>query len=67
MKVSDLIEFLKTKPQDIEVAIEMYSEQCLLEVADIKIHRLVAPRPDGWIQNRRDDQPLQDYLVFPGN
>lgn len=65
--VGELVEFLKSKPQDIPVAIEMFSEQCLLELDDIKVEELCPPRPDGWIQNQRPDMPTQSYLVFPGN
>lgn len=67
MKVSELIEFLKTQPQDIEVAIEMYSEQCLLELDWIKVVQGCPPRPDGWVQHDRPDMPKQEYLLFPGN
>ena len=67
MKVLELIKFLETQPQDIEVAIEMYSEQCLLDVKDIEIQELCVARDDGWIQNKRPDMETQEYLVFPGN
>jgi hypothetical protein len=67
MKVADLIEFLQKQPQDLEVAIEMYSEQCLLDAAEIEIKDLCEPRQDGWIQNKRPDMPTRTYLVFPGN
>lgn len=67
MTVAQLIEFLKAQPQDLLVAYKCCSEQILLERVDIKIQRLCAPRPDGWLQNARPDMPCQDYLVFPGN
>lgn len=65
--VADLIEFLKNQPQDIAVAYELCSEQCLLELNDIEVKKLCLPRPDGWVQNHRDDRETKDYLVFPGN
>lgn len=67
MTVAELIEFLKQQPQDIQVAIEMYSEQCLLEAEEIKVKEMCKPRPDGWIQHKRTDMELQTYLLFPGN
>lgn len=67
MKVSELIEFLKTQPQDILVAYGLYSEQCLMDSVDIGVEELCNPRPDGWIQDKRPDMPTQKYLVFPGN
>ena len=67
MKVSDLIEFLKTQPQDIEVAYERYSEQVLLKVNKIEVMELCKHREDGWIQDYRPDMETQLYLIFPGN
>jgi hypothetical protein len=67
MNVKELIEFLQTQPQDIQVAYMMCSEQCLLESKDINISEACIPRPDGWIQHKRPDKPTQTYLLFPGN
>jgi hypothetical protein len=67
MKVSELIEFLKTQPQDLEVAYRCYSEQAILKSTEIEIEECCEPRLDGWIQNKRDDKPFQIYLMFPGN
>lgn len=67
MTVKELIDFLYTQPQEIQVAYELYSEQCLLEIKDIKIKDLCNRREDGWLQNKRPDMPTQQYLVFPGN
>jgi len=67
MTVADLIAFLKTQPQDLHVAYRMCSEQCLLEVNDIRIAEECQPRPDGWIQDKRSDMPTQKYLMLPGN
>lgn len=67
MQVSDLIIFLQQQPQDMLVAYEIYSEQCLLKADAITVKELCEPRPDGWIQNRREDMPTREYLVFPGN
>ena len=67
MTVAELVEFLKTQPQDLQVAYQMFSENDLLETKDIRIASLCKPRPDGWVQNKRPDMPTQDYLLFPGN
>lgn len=67
MTVSELIAFLQTQPQDLQVAYRIHSEQTLLEADEIEIVELCEPRNDGWIQDRRPDMPAQKYLVFPGN
>jgi hypothetical protein len=67
MTVAELIEYLKTQPQGLQVAYRCCSEQCLLEASDIEIRSECLPRGDGWIQNARPDMPKQQYLVFPGN
>jgi hypothetical protein len=67
MTVSELIVYLQTKPQDLQVAYDIYSEHSLLEAKEIKIVEACLPRPDGWIQNKRPDMPTQTYLLFPGN
>lgn len=67
MNVKELIEFLQTQPQDIQVAYCLFSEQCLLEKDNIGILEACEPRPDGWIQHKRPDMPTQTYLLFPGN
>lgn len=67
MTVSELIEFLKTQPQGLQVAYNAYSEQLLLDKRDIEITECCEPRPDGWIQDKRSDMPTQLYLMFPGN
>lgn len=67
MTVQELIDFLQTYPQDMQVAIELYSEQCLLNPEEIEVRELCKPRPDGWVQNKRPDMDTQEYLVFPGN
>lgn len=67
MKVKQLIEFLKTQPQDLEVIYEKYSERCILEEKDIYIVTSCQPRRDGWVQNERPDMDKQQYLSFPGN
>lgn len=65
--VKDLISFLQTQDAEMPVAIEMYSEQCLLELDGIRVEELCDPRNDGWIQNKRPDKPSRPYLIFPGN
>jgi hypothetical protein len=67
MIVSELIQFLQTFPQDLPVAYDLHSEQCLMEPGDIEIRDLCLPREDGWVANPRPDKPSQTYLVFPGN
>lgn len=67
MKVKELIEFLKTQNQDLDVAYECYSEQELLKKEDIKIFEGCIERQDGWIQNKRSDIATKLYLLFPGN
>jgi hypothetical protein len=67
MTVTELIEFLKTRPQELQVAYRVYSEQCLLEAKDIELLDCCEPRPDGWVQSKRPDRPTQQYLLFPGN
>ena len=67
MIVKELTEFLQTQPQDIQVAYCLFSEQCLLEDKNISLLEACAPRPDGWLQNKRPDMSTQTYLLFPGN
>lgn len=67
MNVAELIAFLQKQPQDMPVAYDLFSEQCLLDVNYIRIKELCEPREDGWIQNKRPDMPSVTYLVFPGN
>jgi len=67
MTVSELIEFLKTQPQDLDVAYCKYSDACLLEASDIYPVEMGITRPDGWVHNKRPDQPSKLYLLFPGN
>lgn len=67
MTVSELIEFLKTQPQDMPVAYEFCSDYALLEAKDIETCDLCFPRNDGYLHRTRQDRPKQKYLVFPGN
>ncbi len=67
MTVAELIEFLKTQPQELLVAYEIYSEQALLHKEEITVQEFCLPRDDDWIQNKRPDMPSQPYLLFPGN
>lgn len=67
MTVAELIAFLQTQPQDIQVAYECHSEHCLLDAEEIQIEELCAARPDGWIHDFRPDRPKYPYLVLPGN
>lgn len=67
MNVAELIEFLKTQPQDLQVIYQCCSEHNSLEVKDIFIGEACEARPDGWVANKRPDKPVIQYLVFPGN
>ena len=67
MTVSQLIDFLKTQPQDLPVCYRCMSEQVMLEAQKIDIEDLCLPRPDGWVHDKRPDKPTQTYLVLPGN
>jgi hypothetical protein len=67
MTVAELIAFLQTQPQDLQVSYSRFSEQCLLEVGDICIEEACKAREDGCVQNKRPDMPTQTYLTFPGN
>lgn len=67
MKVSELIEFLKTQPQDALIAYEKYSEYCAMGHEEIYVRTLCEPRPDGWVHDYRDDKPKALYVIFPGN
>jgi len=67
MNVAELIEFLKTHRQDLQVVYRCCSEQCLLEAEDIHVGEQCEPRPDGWVQNKRPDMPTRTYLILPGN
>ena len=67
MTVAELIAFLQTQPQELQVAYRCCSEQVLLEAKEIEIAEKCPPRPDGWIQDKRPDKSTQTYLLLPGN
>lgn len=67
MTVAELIEILKSKPQDIQVVYQCYSEMSLMRPEDICIAEASEPRPDGWVHDKRPDKPTRLYLAFPGN
>jgi len=67
MIVSELIEFLKTQPQDALVAYKKYSEYVLMEDNEIYVCVLSEPHQDGWVHDYRDDKPKSTYVIFPGN
>ena len=67
MTVAELIAMLQTQPQDVQVAYQIFSEQCLLEADDVRLVEACKPRDDGWIQDKRPDKETQTYLLFPGN
>lgn len=67
MKVYELINFLKTQPQDLDVVYRFCSENVMLTDGQVAVKNLGLARSDGWIPNARPDKPTQQYLVFPGN
>jgi hypothetical protein len=67
MKVKDLIKFLETQDQELDVAYELHSEQILMQEKEIVVFEGCIERPDGWIQNKRPDMSSKKYLMFPGN
>ena len=67
MTVSELIDFLKTQPQDLQVCYGLFSEQCLLRTEQIELLTACDARPDGWVEDARPDKPTRTYLCFPGN
>jgi hypothetical protein len=67
MTVKQLIKFLETQPQNLQVVFRQFSEQRLIEIKDIAIEEHCEPREDGWVQNKRPDKPTKKYLVLPGN
>lgn len=67
MTVAELISYLQTQPQDLQVAYRLHSEQCLIELGDITVAEKCVARSDGWIHDKRSGVPLQKYLLLPGN
>ena len=67
MTVRELIAYLSTQPQDLQVVYQLYSEQCLLRTSDISVQKFCVARDDGWVHQARPDKPTQEYLVLPGN
>ena len=67
MKVSELIQFLQTQPQHLEVIYRCYSEYALLKTGDIEVGEACPVRDDDWVAHQRPDKPTQTYLIFPGN
>ena len=67
MKVSDLIEYLQTQPQHLDVIYACCSEYVMLRAEEIKVEEHCEARPDGWVHTKRCDKPERTYLVLPGN
>lgn len=67
MTVADLIDLLKTFPQDLPVAYRLYSEQVMLTREDITTKMCQPERNDGWVHDARPDKPSVKYLMLPGN
>lgn len=67
MTVADLIDLLKTQPQDAIVAYNLYSDLSVMEPSQITLETHCVARNDRWVQRARPDKPSQLYLVFPGN
>lgn len=66
MNVAELIAYLQTQPQDMQVAYDCHSEHCLLEANDIQLIEACEPRLDGWVQRKRPDKTTRTYLMLPG-
>lgn len=67
MTVAELIAFLQTQPQDMQVIARAYSEWNLLRLDAMRQVRAGVPRADGWVHDARPDKPTQAYLAFEGN
>ena len=67
MTVAELIEFLKTQPQEMPILFRQYSDYTELRQDQIEVEEHGVPRGDGYVASKRPDKPSQKYLVFPGN
>lgn len=67
MTVAELIEHLKTFPQDLPVAYRCYSEAVMLSREEVRVLMCQPERHDGWVHNARPDKPSVPYCMFPGN
>ena len=73
MTVAELIEFLKTQPQDIQVAYREFNEYqayetaCVLSRGDIQVARFSVTWGPEYLIAQRGNEAAQQYLVFPGN
>ena len=66
MKVSELITFLQTKPQDLQVSYLCSEHHILLEARSIYIFESSLPREGGWIDHEEPGMATQKYLCFLG-
>lgn len=64
MTVSELIEHLKTLPPELPVAMDLWSEQIIVNIEDVTVKQLGETRADGWVPNARPDKPTTGYVVF---
>ena len=64
MTVAELIAHLQQLPQDLQVIVPCWSEQCLLEADKVYVSQEGVARGDGWVANKRPDQPIFDYVVI---
>jgi hypothetical protein len=66
MTVAELIEYLKTQPQELHVVYQYQdgSESCLLHLSTIEIQELPHPWMDGWIPPYKEGRLTQQYLVL---
>lgn len=69
MKVRELIEYLQTQDQDLEVIYSYRSEYTVLDKEDIELKLLQPKRADGHVADDWGSPELATvtYLVFPGN
>jgi len=64
MTVAELIEYLKTQPQELHVVYQHGSDSCLLHFTTIEIQELPRPWMDCWIPPFKEGRLTQQYLVM---
>lgn len=67
LTVGDLKKLLDEYDDNIKIIYALHSEHTVMEAIEISPLKACKPRPDGWVQNFREDMESEDYLLFPGN
>jgi hypothetical protein len=62
MTVAELIQRLQALPQDVQVVVPLWSEQCLLEDDQVGTTTGGEARPDGWVHDVRPDKRTVTYV-----